>query len=34
MKKGDPWWAALFVVGWLLFCAYALTVNGIPLLGR
>lgn len=27
MKQGNLWWVALFSVGWLLFCAYAISVG-------
>lgn len=29
MKQGNPWWIALFAIGWMVFCAFALSVNGI-----
>lgn len=29
MKQGNPWWIALFAVAWILFCAFALAVNGV-----
>jgi hypothetical protein len=31
MKQGNPRWIALFVVAWIAFCVFALTVNGVLL---